>query len=163
MTFAEIAAQLARVVEMAERAQQALRQASDDADDCKRLIAESTAGTTHDAEAAEVVANFAAASTGAADHAEALAMVLAGVERIRAALQVHTSAAEQSWAEQQRARLPAYITSGACTDPDGYTELVQSGREPDGERERINAHLIALGLASPNRIAEASKHDPLVV
>lgn len=27
-------------------------------------------------------------------------------------------------------------------DPDGHTDLVQSGREPDGEHDRINDHLV---------------------
>lgn len=171
MSFAEIAALLDRVTEVATQALQALRQASEDAGDCTKLITESTAGTTQEPEATEVIANFGAASTGALDQAEALAAALRGVEQIRARFEVGTTTsnptpappAEVSWAEQQRTRLPAYITSGACLDPDGYTELVQSGREPDGEHERINAHLVAVGLVSPNRTAEASKHVEMKV
>lgn len=166
MSFAEIAAQLDRVVELAARALHALRQASDSADDCTRLIAESTAGTTQESEAATITANFDAASAGALDQAEALAAALRGVEQIRARFEIGTtpaSPAEPNWSEHQRARLPAYITSGTYLDRDGYTELVQSGREPDGEHERINAHLIALGLITPNKTAEASKHVEMKV
>jgi len=170
MSFAEIAAQLDRVVDLAEQALRALRQASDSADDCKKLIAESTAGTTQESEAATITANFDAVHSGALDQGESLAAALSGVERIRAALQVHPTATEpapalrveQSWAERQRQRLPAYITSGVYLDPDGYTELVQSGREPDGEHERINAHLVAVGAIPPIKI-EAPKHVEMKV
>jgi nucleic acid/nucleotide deaminase of polymorphic system toxin len=65
---------------------------------------------------------------------------------------------ELSWADRQRARLPAHITSGIYVDEDGNTEIVRSGREADGEHERINGHLVDVGLAPPIGSLEVTKH-----
>lgn len=161
MSFAEITAQLDRVAEVATQALQALRQASEDADDCTKLISDTIAGTTQESEAAAVVANFDAVRAGADEHCEALAAAISNVERIKAAFQTQPTP-EPSWSQQQRTQLPAHITSGIYLDPDGHTELVQSGREPDGEHERINAHLVAVGAIPPIRI-EATKHVEMKV
>ncbi|MGW6936235.1 DddA-like double-stranded DNA deaminase toxin [Lentzea sp. NPDC054927] len=161
MSFEEIAALLYRVTEIATQALQALQQAAEDADDCTRLVADATAGTTQEYEAADVVANFDAARAGADQCRNTLAAAIANVERIKAAFQTQPTTG-LSWSEHQRARLPTYITSGTYLDPDGHTELVQSGREPDGEHERINAHLVAVGAIPPIKI-EATTHVEMKV
>ncbi|WP_197288488.1 DddA-like double-stranded DNA deaminase toxin [Nocardia sp. NRRL S-836] len=55
------------------------------------------------------------------------------------------AAPEKSWAEQQREKLPSYITRDIYVDEDGNTELVQSGQEPDGEHIALGTHLRAQG------------------
>ncbi|GLY50960.1 hypothetical protein Lesp01_46160 [Lentzea sp. NBRC 102530] len=149
MSFADVAARLNQVVELAGRTLQALRQASDTAADSTTLITESMAGTSQESEAAEVTANFHAVHTGALDLSEALTVLLRRVEEIRSRFEVGAASPEPTWADQQRSRLPKYITSGYYLDPDGYVELVQSGSEPDGEHDRINAHLVEVGAIPP--------------
>lgn len=156
MSFSGVTAALNQVAELAEQALQALRQASDSAGDCGKLLSESTAGTTNEDEASAVTADFEAVRAGALRQCEALEAVLRGIDQIRARFEVGTAPEPPTWAEQQRERLPPYITSGFYLDPDGHTELVQSGREPDGEHERINNHLIAVGAIPPIKIESAT-------
>ncbi|KOV87929.1 DddA-like double-stranded DNA deaminase toxin [Nocardia sp. NRRL S-836] len=67
---------------------------------------------------------------------------------------------EPSWAQQQRPNLPSYITSGIYVDQDGHSDMVQSGSEPDGEHERINAFLIEQDLVTvpDGALATVSMH-----
>jgi hypothetical protein len=161
MSFAGVTALLGRVAELAQQAVQALRQASDSAEACRQLVADATVGTTQEFEASAVTADFEAVRAGALRQCGALEAVLRGVEQIRARFEVGT-VPEPTWAEQQRERLPRYITSGFYLDPDGHTELVQSGREPDGEHDHINNHLIAVGAIPPVRI-ESTTHVEMKV
>ncbi|GHH55939.1 DddA-like double-stranded DNA deaminase toxin [Lentzea cavernae] len=163
MSFADVSALLSRVAELAAQALQALRHVSDSAEDCGKLITESTAGTTNEYEASAITADFEAVRAGALLQCKALEAALQGVEQIRARFEVGaTPAAEPTWAEQRRRHLPSYITSGFYLDPDGYTELVQSGSEPDGEHKRINDHLVEVEAIPPRQV-ETSKHVEMKV
>lgn len=57
---------------------------------------------------------------------------------------------QQSRIDRARAALPTYVTSGSYVDEDGTEHVVQSGREPDGEHERIGEYVQAVG-AVPRR------------
>lgn len=57
---------------------------------------------------------------------------------------------QQSRIDRTRAALPTYVTSGSYVDEDGTEHVVQSGREPDGEHERIGEYVQAVG-AVPRR------------
>ncbi|ANZ36653.1 hypothetical protein BBK82_11830 [Lentzea guizhouensis] len=59
--------------------------------------------------------------------------------------------------------MPKYQTSGVYRTSDGRTNLVQSGREPDGEHDRINDHLVQLGIGRPSASVEASNHVEIKV
>ncbi|WP_367131887.1 hypothetical protein [Saccharothrix sp. HUAS TT1] len=58
---------------------------------------------------------------------------------------------EITWAERQREQLPKYITSGIYADPDGNTEIVQSGQEVDGTHQQVADHLRNLGFPAGTR------------
>lgn len=130
-------------------------------------------GTAEEAEADAVVASFNAVRDGARTRISEAKAALEGVARIRAVFESERkpgttapvplpaesmSPREQPWVTQARAQLPAYQTSGMYRDPDGHGDVVQSGREPDGEHDRINDHLVRLGIGRPGASLEASKH-----
>jgi hypothetical protein len=60
-------------------------------------------------------------------------------------------APETTWAERQREQLPKYITSGIYVDPDGNTEIVQSGQEVNGTHQQVADHLRNLGFPAGPR------------
>lgn len=162
-TFAEIAALLDRVAQKVEDSIAKLMDASVLAGECESLISEATFGTREEAEAAAAVASFNAVKDGAEVQICEARRTLEGVARIRASFETMRTPdtalpAEQSWITRTRTRLPAYRTSGVYRDPDGHTDVIQSGREPDGEHDRINDHLVQLGIGRPGASLEASKH-----
>lgn len=66
---------------------------------------------------------------------------------------------EKTWAERQREQLPKYITSGIYVDPDGNTEIVQSGQDVDGIHQQVADHLRGLGFpASPKGRVTTGEH-----
>ncbi|WP_157528156.1 DddA-like double-stranded DNA deaminase toxin [Nocardia sp. NRRL S-836] len=63
-----------------------------------------------------------------------------------------------AWVAWARSQLPDYKTSGIWRDADGQSDVVQSGREADGEHDRINDHLAVQGVLWPGQKAEVTKH-----
>ncbi|WP_090008629.1 DddA-like double-stranded DNA deaminase toxin [Lentzea albidocapillata] len=172
-TFADVAAVLDQVVRKVEDSIASLMQASVLAGECRSHFAETMCGTAEEAEADAAVASFDAVSDGAQALISEAKTALEGVARVRASFESvgkpgHTAPApstaepmspgEQPWVMRSRAQLPAYQTSGMYQDPDGHSDVVQSGREPDGEHDRINDHLVRLGIGRPGASLEASKH-----
>ncbi|MEU7475314.1 DddA-like double-stranded DNA deaminase toxin [Lentzea sp. NPDC042327] len=163
-TFGEVAALLTQAVQKSEAAISTLSRASALVDECRSQLLAALAGTTAEDDAAAVIASFQAVQDGVAERVRELRAALEGLARIRARFEVHSRpepaspAAVQSWVAGTRAGLPWYRTSGVYRSSDGRTDLVQSGREPDGEHDRINDHLVDLGIGRPGASVEASKH-----
>ncbi|MFJ8966987.1 DddA-like double-stranded DNA deaminase toxin [Lentzea sp. NPDC102401] len=167
-----MSAQLDQVTAKAEQAISALVQASELAEGAGELIESAIAGTTEETEAARVLAIFGNLQQEATALINALREALDRVARIRGTFDVKPAAAPsgsgrasysgrplyESWAQQTRNQLPMHKTSGIWRDADGNSDLVQSGREEDGEHEKINENLIEQGLVKPNRHVEVSKH-----
>ncbi|MCX2953630.1 DddA-like double-stranded DNA deaminase toxin [Lentzea sp. NEAU-D7] len=177
-TFADVAAVLDQVVRKVEDSIASLMQASVLADECRSHFAETMSGTVEEAETDAVVASFNAAGHGAQALISEAKTALEGVARVRATFESETKLGstalvsppaepvtprEHPWVMWSRAQLPAYQTSGMYRDPDGHSDIVQSGREPDGEHDRINDHLVRLGVGRPGASLEASKHVEIKV
>ncbi|GDY33641.1 hypothetical protein GTS_52740 [Gandjariella thermophila] len=65
----------------------------------------------------------------------------------------------RSWVEEERSKLPGYVTSGRYFDPDGHGDVVQSGRASDGAHEKIADFLRENGFLLRSRGSPAmTKH-----
>ncbi|MET9225012.1 DddA-like double-stranded DNA deaminase toxin [Lentzea sp. NPDC003310] len=174
-TFADVAAILDRVVRKVEDSIANLAQAAALAEECRAGLAETVAGTAQAGEAEAVIASFAAVKDGAETRIAEAGATLDGIARIRASLESgrgsgtaasiptppvpnSTAPRDEPWVARSRAHLPAYQTSGVFRDRDGHADMIQSGREADGEHDRINDHLIQLGIGRLGATIEASKH-----
>lgn len=138
------------------------------AEDASAILGDALRGSAHDAEVEAAVAELDEVDTGVAALIRRLEAIVGLINAVVTTL-VGGSAGvsspglvppspEPSWADRQRAKLPTHITSGIYSDGDGHTEVVQSGREPDDEHERINDHLKGIGLAPPTGSLEVTKH-----
>ncbi|KOV83109.1 DddA-like double-stranded DNA deaminase toxin [Nocardia sp. NRRL S-836] len=182
-TFAEVRAQLDQVMGMADRAIAMLQLACELAGEAEGLIRAASAGT-NEADAAAVLVRFEQVRSRAQTLINELREAREGVSRIRDAF-ASTSAPASSgssgggnsgggsggsgglggglgknpaWVVWARSQLPHYKTSGIWRDADGHSDLVQSGREADGEHDRINDHLAGQGVVWPGQKAEVTKH-----
>ncbi|GAA3882609.1 hypothetical protein GCM10022243_54040 [Saccharothrix violaceirubra] len=181
-SLGDVAACLANPENKVEQAAEALHRARELAGEAANLTATATSGSNQ-ADVEDALSVFEEIDNAYDELAGCLAASGESIRRIRAALlggnpttssdRPRLSAptvaparptSEKSWAQQQRDRLPTYITSGVYIDEDGNTELVQSGRETNGEHVDIGAHLIEQGypLGGRGRVAASERVETKV-
>jgi hypothetical protein len=163
-SLAEVAAAIDASLARARDAIAVFVRAGDLADEAAGLIEQACQGAASlEADVAEVVSLWSHVSGDVERLRDALAMGIACAERYLTRLRLDAggradTTPEPPWDEQQRKALPAYITSGRLFDEDGYSELIQSGREPDGEHQRIADLLIEQDEVPRSGFPEVAKH-----
>ncbi|MFD1149804.1 DddA-like double-stranded DNA deaminase toxin [Saccharothrix hoggarensis] len=163
-SLAEVAAAIDAALARARDAVVALTAAGDLADEAVGLVEEAFQGASSlEADAAEVVGAWTEVSDSTARFRDALAMGIARAEHYSAHLAIDVgrrteTSSEHGWDTQQRKALPTYVTSGWLFDEDGYSELVQSGRETDDEHRRIANFLIEQDEVPRTGFPEVAKH-----
>ncbi|MCP2095138.1 MULTISPECIES: DddA-like double-stranded DNA deaminase toxin [Actinosynnema] len=147
-SLSEVALLVDRALDDARRAVVALSLVEESAGQAVGLLVAAGAGAEAlEADFAEVAGLWRSVVSGAVRLRELLAVGIEHGERVLVALTGVPAASVPVETEWERRELPAYVTSGyARYRSGGGTELVQSGREPDGEHERIAEHLIAAGV-----------------
>jgi len=125
------------------------------------LVAALADSAEHATEAADLLRDVGTGSAHEPEYVQAaasLTSVVEGVDHLLGVLQALTARfsryladksppvdAEPAWAEQQRDKLPTYVTSGQYFDEDGHSDIVQSGRQDGDEHLRIGELLRELG------------------
>ncbi|SDP06966.1 DddA-like double-stranded DNA deaminase toxin [Lentzea jiangxiensis] len=178
--FEEIADGLDRVLSKADETNAALLRAGGLADEAAKLLTEVMRGSDHlEEEFTLAVQAWSEVVNRVAELSEIIARGCRRVESYRETLRgvgstlqpalpgqaappsattVPTVAArtplEPTWAERQREQLPTYVTSGFYRDPDGNSDVVQSGQDAWGEHHAIAEHLRAEGFppTGPGRV-----------
>ncbi|WP_176929952.1 DddA-like double-stranded DNA deaminase toxin [Lentzea albidocapillata] len=154
MSLGEVGQRLREVLLKAEQLINALRQAESLAKDACELLGPAGRGSRHEDDYSAVLRHWNDAHVGVGDlvtQAQQVSERLA--DHLRSLLGAGAGAGAEpvppdlSWSAQQRATLPAYDgkTTGKYVDPDGYTDSVRSGYEPDGEHDEIAEFLFARG------------------
>ena len=179
-SFEEIAAGLNQVVSRADEATAALVRARQLVDEAVELLTGVAQGSGHlEEEFDHAVLAWSAAAKGMAEVSEVVAAGRQAVEAHRRRFHddavpqpraphslstppspAPTSTAsapapvEPTWADEQRAQLPTYVTSGFYRDQDGNSDVVQSGQDALGEHQAIAEHLRAEGFppTGPGRV-----------